>query len=84
MFDISAKTPRLAKDFRKIIGHTLRVRSVIALPEWEIGEQLNDEHLLVCENTLAMFGGWKDESDYLMNEDVHALQKELTTRCIIS
>lgn len=82
--DISAKTTRLAKDFRKIIGHTVRVRSVIALPGWEIGEQLNDEHLLVCENTLAMFGGWKDESDYLMNEDVHALQKELTARCIIS
>ena len=31
-----------------------------------------------------MFGGWKDESDYLMHEDVNALQKELTARCIIS
>ncbi len=82
--DISAKTTRLAKEFRKLVGHTVRVRSVIALPGWEIGEQLNDEHLLVCENTLSMFGGWKDESDYLMNEDVHALQRELTARCIIS
>jgi hypothetical protein len=82
--DIAAKNTRLAKDFRELVGHTLRVRSVIALPGWEIGEQQNEEHLLVCENTLAMFRGWKDESDYLMNDDVHALQRELTARCIIS
>ncbi len=81
---ISGKTTRLAKEFREILGHTVRVRSVIALPGWELGEQLNEEHLLVCENTLAMFSGWKDESDYLMNEDVQALQKELTARCKIS
>ena len=82
--DISAKTSRLAKDFRKLLGHAVRVRSVIALPGWKIGEQLHDDHLLVGENTLAMFSGWKDESDYLMNEDVQALQKELTARCKIS
>ncbi len=82
--DIAAKTTRLARDFRKIVGHTVRVRSVIALPGWKIGEQLNDEHLLVCQNTLSMFYGWKDESDCLMNEDVHALQKDLTASCIIS
>jgi hypothetical protein len=82
--DISAKTTRLAKDFRKLLGHTVRVRSVIALPGWKVGDQLNEEHLLVCENTLAMFSGWKDESDHLMNEDVHGLQRELTARCIVS
>jgi hypothetical protein len=28
-----------------------------------------------------MLRGWRDQSDYLMNEDVDALQKELTARC---
>ncbi len=28
-----------------------------------------------------MLRGWKDQSDYLMNEDVALLQKNLTARC---
>lgn len=80
--EISGKTHRLEKEFRKLLGHSVRVRSVIALPGWDIVEQCNDEHLLVSERTLAMLGGWKDKSDYLMNEDVVTLQEELTTRCI--
>jgi hypothetical protein len=37
--------------------------------------------LLVNERTIPMLRGWRDQSDYLMNEDVDALQKELTARC---
>ena len=79
---ITAKTKRLEKEFQKVLGHSVRVRSVIALPGWAIGEQSNDAHLLVSERTLSMLSGWKDETDYLMNEDVHALKNELTARCI--
>jgi hypothetical protein len=28
-----------------------------------------------------MLSGWKDQADYLMNEDVEAIQKLLTQRC---
>lgn len=79
--DITAKTTRLQKEFREILGHNVRVRSVIALPGWDIGEQPKADHLLVNERNLAMLSGWKDPSDYLMNEDVAALQKELKSRC---
>jgi len=78
---INAKTSRLQKDFRELLGHNVRVRSVIAVPGWDIDEQSSDEHLLVNERTIAMLGGWKDKSDNLMNEDVAALQAELMSRC---
>lgn len=79
--DIVSKTERLQKELREIVGHNVRVRSVIAVPGWDIGEQPKNGHLLVNERTLAMLGGWKDRSEYLMNEDVSALQVELSSRC---
>lgn len=79
--DIVAKTTRLQKEFRELLGHKIRVRSVIAVPGWEIGEQSNEDHLVVNERTIAMLTGWKDSSDYLMNEDVTALQQDLMQRC---
>ena len=79
--DITAKTARLQKELRVLLGHKVRVRSVIAVPGWDIGEQSNENLLLVNERTIAMLSGWKDNSDFLMNEDVAALQQELMTRC---
>lgn len=79
--EITAKTDRLQKEFRELLGHDIRVRSVIAVPGWDTGEQSDDEHLLVNERTITMLNGWKDNSDHLMNEDVDALQQELTSRC---
>jgi len=79
--EITASTVRLEKEICRLLGHKIRVRSVIAVPGWDIGEQASEHHLLVNERTIAMLRGWKDQSDYLMNEDVDALQKELTARC---
>lgn len=82
IIDIAERTARLEKDFRQLLGHKVRVRSVIAVPGWEIGEQSSEQHLLVNERNVAMLRGWRDNSDHLMNEDVDALQKELTARCL--
>ena len=79
--DITASTVRLEKEIRRLLGHKIRVRSVIAVPGWNVGEQACEKHLLVNERTIAMLRGWRDQSDYLMNEDVEALQRELTVRC---
>lgn len=79
--DATSGAARLEKEVSQVLGHKIRVRSVIAVPGWEIGEQASEHHLLVNERTLAMLRGWKDKSDYLMNEDVDALQAELTSRC---
>ncbi len=79
--DATASVARLEKEICRLLGHKIRVRSVIALPGWDIGEQNSERHLLVNERTIAMLRGWKDQSDYLMNEDVDILQNELTVRC---
>lgn len=75
------KTAALEREFRRLLDHRVRVRSVIAVPGWQITDQPSDEHLLVNDRSLPMLRGWKDQSDYLMNEDVDALHKLLTTRC---
>ena len=67
----------LEREFRRLLDHRVRVRSVIAVPGWEIGGQSSDEHLLVNDRSLAMLRGWKDQSDYLMNDDVEALHATL-------
>jgi hypothetical protein len=79
--EVTASTARLEKEISRLLGHKIRARSVIAIPGWDIGEQASEHHLLVNERTISMLRGWKDQSDYLMNEDVDALQKELTARC---
>jgi len=73
----SKKTAALEREFRRLLDHRVRVRSVIAIPGWEIHEQSSDEHLLVNDRSLPMLRGWKDQADYLMNEDVDALHEML-------
>ncbi len=77
--DIKKKTAALEREFRRLLDHRVRVRSVIAVPGWQVHEQSSDEHLLVNERSLPMLRGWKDRADYLMNDDVEALQNMLTT-----
>lgn len=79
--DIAAKARRLEKEFSELLGHKVRVRSVIAAPGWEIAEQTNEDHLLVNERNIGMLRGWKDNSDHMMNEDVDILKKEMMARC---
>lgn len=75
------KSTQLAREIKKLTGHDIRVRSVIAVPGWEIDEQQSSEYLAVNERNIAMLTGWKDQADFLMNEDVEAIQKMLTKRC---
>jgi hypothetical protein len=72
------RTAALERDFRRLLNHRVRVRSVIAVPGWEIHEQSSEDHLLVNDRSLPMLRGWKDQADYLMNEDVDALHQMLT------
>lgn len=69
----------LEREFRRLLDHRVRVRSVIAVPGWEVSKQSSDEHLLVNTDSLPMLRGWKDQADYLMNEDVEALHQMLTS-----
>lgn len=79
--DVASKARRLEKEFTELLGHKVRVRSVIAAPGWEIVEQTNEDHLLVNERNIGMLRGWKDNTDHMMNEDVDVIKKEMTVRC---
>ena len=82
--EIAAKSARLQKELCKRTGHNIRVRSVIAVPGWDVNDQTSTNHLLVNERNLPMITGWKDQADYLMDEDVNTLQKYLTDLCRLS
>jgi hypothetical protein len=73
------RTAALEREFRRLLDHRVRVRSVIAVPGWDIHEQASEEHLIVNDRSLSMLRGWKDQADYLMNEDVITLHQMLTT-----
>lgn len=75
------KSEQLARELRKVLGHEIHLRPVICIPGWEIDRQQSDEYLLVNERNIAMLTGWKDQKDFLLNEEVDAVQKELTRRC---
>jgi len=77
----SQRTKQLAREFRKILNHDVMVRCVVAVPGWEIESQASEDQLIVNERNLAMLRGWKDQNDYLMNEEVERLQELLTERC---
>ena len=79
--DIAAKTTRLEQEFRDLLKNSVRVRSVIAVPGWHAEAQSGNGHLVVNERTLPMLRGWRDEADYLMDEDVETLQQHLTKTC---
>ena len=79
--DIASKTTRLEQDFRDLLKNAVRVRSVIAVPGWHADSQSSEGHLIVNERTLPMLRGWRDEADYLMDEDVQTLQQHLTKNC---
>ena len=76
-----AKSARLAIEIGKMLNHDVRVRSVVAIPGWEIESQVSNEYLVVNERNLAMLSGWKDQQEFLMTEDVAKIHKMLTERC---
>ena len=79
--DAVAAAARIEEEFSRLAGKNIRVRSVIAVPGWSIEKQSGNKHLLVNEHTLPMILGWKDQTDFLMNDDLEALHEALNKRC---
>ncbi|MDX1405443.1 MAG: hypothetical protein R3192_12935 [Woeseiaceae bacterium] len=78
---VGVKSAQLAKEIGKVLGHNIRVRSVVVVPGWEVDSQASEAYLAVNERNLTMLTGWKDPNDYLMNEDVDTVQNMLSERC---
>lgn len=79
--DCGKKSDRLGRECSKQANHEIRVRPVIAVPGWDVDSQSSSAYLVVNESNLSMMRGWKDSSDYLLNEDVDVIQTLLTQRC---
>jgi hypothetical protein len=75
------RSDQFARECRRLLQHEVTVRSVIAVPGWEVDFQSRDRFLVVNERHLSMIGGWKDPKDYLLDEDVTAIQDMLSERC---
>lgn len=80
VISISAKTAALEREFRRLLDHRVRVRSVIAVPGWQVSETSSEEHLLVNEQSLPTLVDWNDKADHLIDDDVDALHEMFTTR----
>ena len=72
---------QLSRRLSDVIGHPVKVRSVIAVPGWRVGSSATDRHLLVNEKTAVMLTGWTATEAYLMNEDVDVIYKHLEKHC---
>lgn len=73
---------RFAREASKQLGQPVQVRLVVAVPGWDLAAQTAADLLIANERNVTMLTGWKDERDYLMNEDVDALQRWLDQRCV--
>ena len=71
----------LGRELSKVTGHPIKVRSVIAVPGWNVTSSSTDQHLLVNEKTVVMLTGWTDPNTYLMDEDVERINEFLAKRC---
>ena len=69
---------QLEKQLARETGRMIKVRSVIAVPGWEIEQQ---DDLLVNERTLPMIRGWANPAEFLMDEDIEIIQAHLSERC---
>ena len=72
----------LSKELSKVLGRPIRVRSVIAVPGWNVASTDNGKHLLVNEKTVVMLTGWTDPDTYLMDDDVARIHDHLAARCV--
>jgi len=72
----------LSKELSKVIGHRIRVRSVIAVPGWDVASTDSDKHLLVNEKNVAILTGWTDPDTYLMDDDVGQIHDYLAARSV--
>lgn len=79
--DAVRKSKWLSKRLAKVVGHPVKVRSVIVVPGWRVKSQGTENHLVVNERNVAMISGWTQEDAYLMEEEVAHIAQHLSRQC---
>lgn len=72
-----------------VLGHTVRVMSVVAIPGWRIGDHDSECHLLVNDRTMAVLTGWKHADANLMDSEVIQVKQLIESmaaksRCVVN
>lgn len=76
--DCRLQAKQLSTTLRKKTGLDIQVRSIIAVPGWEVESQTNENYLVVNERTLTMMLGWTNDKDHLLNEEVEKIDAFLS------
>lgn len=79
--DAVRKSKWLSQRLAKVVGHPVKVRSVIVVPGWRVRSRGTESHLVVNERNVAMISGWTQEDAYLMEEEVAHIAQHLSRQC---
>ena len=60
----------------------ITLRSVIAVPGWQIQGQAEGTQLVVNHRNIGMLRGWRDAREFLMDEDADTLQRWCEAQCL--
>ncbi|MDJ0758134.1 MAG: hypothetical protein QNJ19_01995 [Woeseiaceae bacterium] len=71
----------LSRELSACTESSIKVRLVIGVPGWDIESQGDGSLLLVNERNLPMIKGWRDTSEFLLNDVVETINATLTSRC---
>lgn len=72
---------RLQHQMSKELGRMITLRSIVAVPGWQVQGDADGKQLVVHHRNIVMLRGWRDAREFLMDEDAETLQRWCTARC---
>ena len=75
------KIKSLARELTPVVGHPVKVLSVIGVPGCQVITTGSDKHLVVNESNCVMLTGWRVPDAYLMSEEVQKIGEFLLWKC---
>ncbi len=75
------KVELLARELTPVVGHPVKVLSVIGVPGCQVLPTGSDQDLVVNEKSCVMLVGWRVSDAYLMDEEVEKITEFLLGSC---
>ena len=75
------KIESLARELTPVVGHPVKVLSVIGAPGCQVLPAGSDQDLVVNERSCVMLVGWRVSDAYLMDEEVQKITEFLLGSC---
>ena len=81
LIDHHNRIKSLARELKPVVGHAVKVLSVIGVPGCQVVTTGSDNHLVVNERNCVMLTGWRVPDAYLMGEEVQKIGEFLLWKC---